>query len=141
MDSFFDLITTLTDDNPTLVMSLLVFLAVATVAFLAMAGLRVRGEVKRRTAGVTLDGGPRADDKRSLRYASRRAAQRLIDYTTRHYSPKEGGGDQRQLRMRLMQAGFLDSRAVAFFFLARIMLAIGLAATAFFAAPLICPES
>src|SRR5438874_3001475 len=140
MDRFLDLITDLTDDNPTIAMGLFVFLAVATIAFVVMAALRVRGEVKRRAAEVMLDTGARSDDPRSLRHASRKAAQKLIDYTTRHYSSNEGGGDQRQLRRRLVQAGFLDPRAVAYFFLGRIVLALGFAATAFFLSPLIFDE-
>ena len=138
MDNLLEFVGDFIDENPTLVMGLFVFLAVATLAFVVMAALRVRSEVKRRAANVMLDNSGRSDDNRSLRHASRKAAQRLIDYTTRHYSAD--GGDQRQLRRRLIQAGFLDSRAVAYFFFGRIVLALGFAAMAFSLSPMIFDE-
>ena len=138
MDNLLEFVGDFIDENPTLVMGLFVFLAVATLAFVAMAALRVRSEVKRRAADVMLDNSGRSDDKRSLRHASRMAAQKLIDYTTRNYSAD--GGDQRQLRRRLIQAGFLDSRAVAYFFFGRIVLALGFAAMAFSLSPMIFDE-
>src|ERR1700724_1250672 len=118
MDALLDLLSDPLD-SPAAMMSLLVFLAAATLAFGVMAALRVRGAVKRRAAGVRADDAERADDKRSLRYASRKAAAKLIDYTTRHYTSADSG-DKRQLRQRLLQAGFLDPRAVAFFFFRRL---------------------
>jgi tight adherence protein C len=136
MRAILDLLPDMSADNPTVMLSLLVFLAAATLTFGVMATIHVRGSVKRRAAEVLTQGGDRPGDKRSLRYASRQAAQRLIDYTTRHYS---GGdeGDKRQLRQRLLQAGFLDPRAVAFFFIARLVAAIGLGALAFVFAPML----
>jgi len=131
-----DLLPDLSADNPTLMLSLLVFLAAATLAFGVMATIRVRGSVKRRAAEVLADGPARSDDKSSLRYASRRAAQKLIDYTTQHYSGSDEG-DKRQLRQRLMQAGFLDPRAVAFFFIARLAAALVFAGGAFMLAPMV----
>jgi tight adherence protein C len=131
-----DMLPDLSADNPTLMLSLLVFLAAATLAFGVMATVRVRGSVKRRAAEVLADGPARSDDKSSLRYASRRAAQKLIDYTTQHYSGSDEG-DKRQLRQRLMQAGFLDPRAVAFFFIARLAAALVFAGGAFMLAPMV----
>ena len=136
MDALLDLLSDLSLDSPTVMLSLLVFLAAATLAFGVMAALHVRGAVKRRAAGVAADGPETSDDKRSLRYASRRAAQKLIDYTTRHYAGGDDG-DKRQLRQRLLQAGFLDPRAVAFFFIGRLAAAAVLAGLAFLFAPLV----
>jgi tight adherence protein C len=138
MDALLDLLSDPLD-SPAAMMSLLVFLAAATLAFGVMATLHVRGAVRKRAAGVATDVAERADDKRSLRYASRKAAQRLIDYTTRHYA---GGdpGDKRQLRQRLLQAGFLDPRAVAFFFIGRLGAAAVLAGIGFLCAPLVMSE-
>ena len=135
MDALLDLISDLSFDSPTVMMSLLVFLAAATLAFGVMATLHVRGAVKRRAAGVAADGPEPSDDKRSLRYASRKAAAKLIDYTTRHYA-SSNPGDKRQLRQRLVQAGFLDPRAVAFFFIARLAAAAVLAGVGLLFAPL-----
>ena len=66
----------------------------------------------------------------------RQAAQKLIDYTTRHYSTGDEG-DKRQLRQRLLQAGFLDPRAVAFFFIARLAAAVVLGGLAFMLSPML----
>src|SRR5262249_20216735 len=71
---------------------------------------------------------------RSLRHASIKATQQLIDYANRHFSPS-GEGEMRQLRRRLIQAGFLDPRAGAFYFLARVAMALGLATAAFVLGP------
>ena len=53
-----------------------------------MAMVRVRGAVKRRTAGIAGER-RRPSDSRALRTSSMKAAQRLIDYTTKHYSASE----------------------------------------------------
>ncbi len=136
MDALLDWLADLSLDSPTVLMSLLVFLAAATLAFGVMATLHVRGAVKRRAADVRAGGPERADEKRSLRYASRKAAARLIDYTTRHYSGADTS-DKRQLRQRLLQAGFLDAHAVAYFFIGRIATALVLAGLAFFFSPML----
>jgi tight adherence protein C len=131
-----DLLPEMSADNPTVMLSLLVFLAAATLTFGVMAAIHVRGSVKRRAAEVLADGVDRPGDKRSLRFASRQAAQKLIDYTTRHYSTGDEG-DKRQLRQRLLQAGFLDPRAVAFFFIARLAAAVVLGGLAFMLSPML----
>ena len=136
MSALLDWLADLSLDSPTAMMSLLVFLAAATLAFGVMATLHVRGAVKRRAADVAVGGPERADDKRSLRYASRKAAAKLIDYTTRHYTGGDSG-DKRQLRQRLLQAGFLDAHAVAYFFIGRIAAALVLAGLGFFFAPIL----
>jgi tight adherence protein C len=121
--------------GPQMMLALLVFLATATLAFLVMAGVRVRGEVKRRAAGIT----GRAEQEqqgggRSLRHSSIKAAKQLLDYTTKHYSTGDNK-DMKVLRRRLVQAGIYDPRGVGFFFLARTGLAVGLALAVFFLAP------
>jgi tight adherence protein C len=136
MDAILDLLPDMSSDNSTVMLSLLVFLAAGTLAFGVMAAIHVRGAVKRRTAEVVVGGTDRSGDKRSLRYASRKAAQKIIDYTTHHYSTGDEG-NQKQLRQRLILAGFLDPRAVAFFFIGRIAVAIGLAGPALVLAPVL----
>jgi tight adherence protein C len=121
--------------GPQMMLALLVFLATATLAFLVMAGVRVRGEVKRRAAGIT----GRAEQEqqgggRSLRHSSIKAAKQLLDYTTKHYSTGDKK-DMKVLRRRLVQAGIYDPRGVGFFFLARTGLAVGLALAVFVFAP------
>jgi tight adherence protein C len=124
-------------DSSTMMVSAFVFLSAAALAFGIMAVLQVRMAVKRRAAEIgTGPASAATDDPRSLRYASKVATQRLIEYTTKHYSG-ENAGDVKELRRRLIQAGYLDQRAPAFFFLARAVAAIVLAVAAFFAAPYI----
>jgi tight adherence protein C len=123
--------------DPALMMSVLVFAATATLAFGIMATVRVRSDVKRRAAGLTLDAGASGEtSSRSLRHASIQATQRLIDYTNRHFSPS-AEGDLRRLRKRLIQAGFLDPHAGAFYFLARLVMAVVVTGVAFVMAPVL----
>ena len=128
-----DPIFTLFGDEDSIMVTVLVFLASATLAFSIMAVLRVRGSVKRRAAGISSIGVDEGGS-RSLRGSSRKAAQCLIDYTTRHYSA-EDSKDMKVLRQRLVRAGIFDPSGVAYFFIARTGLAVGLAAAAFFFAP------
>ena len=135
-------LTLLSGDGSTLMVSLFVFLSAAILAFGMMAVVQVRVAVKRRAAGIG-SGLPssRVEDPRSLRYASRIAAQRLIEYTTKHYSGADTG-ETKALRRKLIQAGFLDARAPAFFFLARLATAIAFALAAFLLMPFVLrPDS
>jgi tight adherence protein C len=136
MNALFDLITRMSGgDGSAAMVYVFVFLSAGALAFGVMAVIQVRIAVKRRTAEI----GPRlsaevADDPRSLRYASKVAAQRLIDYTAKNYTT-ENTGETKELRRRLVQAGFLDARAPGTFFLARGIAAIVLGIAAFFLAP------
>jgi tight adherence protein C len=133
----FDLITQMSGDNSTTMVSVFVFLSAGALAFGIMAVIQVRVAVKRRTAGIgTVTADDVTDDPRSLRYTSKIAAQRLIDYTAKNYST-ENTGETKELRRRLIQAGFLDARAAGLFFLARGIGAIVLGIAAFFLAPLV----
>ena len=53
MDSTADMTPGLFSDSSTLMLAVLVFLAAAVLSFGLMAAVRVRGSVKRRTAGIT----------------------------------------------------------------------------------------
>src|SRR5437763_15853687 len=128
MDSFTDVFGDVLADGSALMLAVLVFLATAMLAFGVMAAVRVRGAVKRRTAGIAAIAGDVSvqDQGTSLRQASLKAAQRVLDYTTKHY----GSGDQgsaKVLRQRLVRAGIFDSRAVGYFFVGRVALAVVLA--------------
>lgn len=123
-------------DTSSALLGLLVFMAATMLAFSVMASTRLRGAIKRRAAGISsvqVEGN--TDSSRSLRGSSIRAAQRLVDYTNRHYSD-EDGKDMKILRSRLVHAGIFDTRGVAYFFLARTTLAIGFAALVLFLAPI-----
>jgi tight adherence protein C len=121
-------------DQQSMLTALLVFLAAGTLAFTVMAVGRVRGAVKRRTARVMDEGGAR-NPRRSLRYSSLKAVTQLIEYTSRHYASTESD-TMKVLRQRLIQAGVYDPRGVAFFFIARTALAVGIAAALFVLGPM-----
>jgi tight adherence protein C len=135
MDSVFSILFGMFGDGSAAILGLLVFLSVGMLTFCLMAALRVRGAVKRRAAGITLDESQRSGQgARSLRHSSLKAVQKLLEYTTKHYSGADDD-NQRVLRRRLVQAGIYDPRAVGYFFLARVALAGGLAAVTFVMAP------
>ena len=101
--------TGLFGDSAALMLSVLIFLAVGTLAFAVMLGARARSAVRRRAQRVNLDEGAAAGG-RSLRTSGVKAAQQLIDYATKHYSTADSK-DVKLLRRRLTQAGIYDPRA------------------------------
>jgi tight adherence protein C len=127
-------------DDGSILLGLLVFLAAGTLAFSIMAYLRVRGAVKRRTARLADDGEIQGSLTRSLRYTSGKAMTRLLEYTTKYYAATNDG-NTKVLRRRLIQAGIYDPRGIAFFFIARTVLAIGLGMILFLFLPLIIVSS
>src|SRR5262245_30972471 len=137
MDSLFAVFQEILTDSNTMFMGLLIFLAAGTLAFSLMAAARVRGAVKKRTARIVNDE-ERRGHGRSLQYSSAKALSKLIEYTTKHYS-ESNQENMKVLRGRLIQAGIYDARGVAFFFIGRTVLAIGLAAAIFIMVPLIRP--
>jgi tight adherence protein C len=122
-------------DDSNMIVALLVFLAAGTMAFSVMAFVRVRGSIKRRTSGLADERERKANPRRSLRYSSLRAMAHVLEYTTKHYS-ETNDAKMKVLRQRLIQAGIYDSRGIAFFFIARTALAIGVAATLFVFLPM-----
>jgi tight adherence protein C len=119
-------------------LGVLVFLATSSLTLAAMLLVRSRGAVKRRTAGILLDeyGQSRQSGARSLRHSSIAAAQRLVEYTTKHYAASNDE-NMKILRRRLVQAGIYDSRGVAWFFIARTVLALAAAFATFLFIPLL----
>jgi tight adherence protein C len=138
MGGMYDIFISVSGDSSAMMLALLVFLTTAILTFGAMAAIRVRGAVKRRAAGIAeFAGESNIGDKRSLRHSSLKAVQSLIDYTSKHYSVVENAGDAKILRQRLIRAGIYDPRAVAFFFMARTVLAVALAAGVFIGMPML----
>jgi tight adherence protein C len=121
-------------DSATTMLTMLVFLGAGTLAFAVMIGVRARGAVRRRAARVNLDEDT-SGDRRSLRYSGMKAAKALIDYTTRHYSSADST-DVKMLRRRLLQAGIYEAHAAAYFFFARLALAVGFAVAVLFVLPM-----
>jgi tight adherence protein C len=115
-------------------LSVLIFLAAGTFAFAMMVGVRAREAVRRRAARVGLGDDAASGGRRALRFSGVRAAQRLVEYTAKHYSSVDTK-DMKVLRERLTRAGIYDPRGPAIFFLSRLGLAFGAAAVAFFVLP------
>jgi tight adherence protein C len=118
-------------------LSVFVFAAVAMLSFGVMASARIRGDVRRRAAAVRAPGA--VDPRQSLRYASLRTAQRLIDYANKHFSGDTKSGT-RLLRKQLIQAGFLNSRAVPIYFIVRVLTALSVAGAVALLTPIFFPE-
>ena len=131
----FDAFPAMFGDSSTMMLGLLVFLATAVLSFGMMVGLRSRGAIKRRAAGIAEHSGD-VQDPGALRSSSLKAVQRLLDYVTKNYGVTEKDkGEMKALRRRMIQAGIFDARAVAYFFFARTALAVGLAAAVFILMP------
>jgi tight adherence protein C len=137
MDMILTVFGNMFSDSNTMLMALLIFLAAGTLAFSVMAAVRVRSAVKKRTSRI-LSEQERASQGRSLQDSSAKALTKLIDYTTKHYS-ETNHEHMKVLRRRLVQAGIYDPRGVAFFFIGRTALAIGVAAAIFIFLPLMRP--
>jgi tight adherence protein C len=136
MTTLVDLLTaTFGESAAGTMLGVLVFLAATTLAFCVMAMLQVQGAVNRRAAGIRGEAvdGPQSGS-RSLRHSSLQAAQRLIEYTTKHYSDSNDD-NMKVLRRRMLQAGIFDQRAVAWFFLARTVFAVALGFATFVLLP------
>ena len=118
----------------TALFDLLVFLAACVVALVLMSGVHVREAVRRRATRAGIDQGA-TSGRRSLRGSGLRAAKRIVDYTTKHYSSVDSK-DTKVLRRRLLQAGIYDVHGAAYFFLARALGAVGFAVAAFVLLPM-----
>jgi len=137
VDGVYDNLLGVFGDRSAIMLTLLVFLAATTMAFGVMATVHARGAVKRRAAGIAEHSGD-ANEARALRASSRKAVQRLLDYTTKHYSASDKDkGEMKVLRRRLIQAGIFEAHAVGYFFVARTALAVGLGVAVFVLGPMI----
>src|SRR5690242_10589680 len=125
-----DLVLDVFGDSAAMMVALLIFLATSTLALSVMLFLRSRGAIKRRAAGLGYEHSGTVSAPGSLRGSSVKAAHKLIEYTTKHYS-STNGEKMKVLRRRMVQAGIYDSRAVAYFFIARTALAVGIAVAVF----------
>jgi tight adherence protein C len=123
-------------DSESALVTLMVFLATATLTFAMMAMVRVHGAVRRRTAGINakLSSEAASFQQHQQRKSGFQAAERIIGYAQKHYGTHDSK-DMKVLRKRLILAGIYDPRGVAIFFVARTALAVGLAVAAMMFAP------
>jgi tight adherence protein C len=142
MDTILSALSPIIDSNPATLVSALIFFAVTALSLGIMSVVKNRAELKRRAAAITVDIPGRnneANDRRSLRYASISAAQKLLEYTGKHYASTDGAS-LKVLRRKMIEAGLLDPRAPAFFFIARAVFALLFAVIAMPVVPMLLPE-
>jgi tight adherence protein C len=128
----FDALADLFADNAGLLTAVAVAAALTLVGFILFTLVQGKLHVRRRAA----DGAGAMPDGRS---ESARSLDGLLTYVEASLS----GGDEREqrvLRMRLMQAGFFDGRAVAWFFAARLCAAVLLGVAGFLFLPMVLGE-
>lgn len=132
MDTFASLIEMLAEDG--LILGLMALCGIGLAGFVAVSFLKARKDVRRRAtapteapAGLTTQHG-RAETRRSL--------DTLMTYVETNFA---GGNEQenRVLRRKLIQAGFYDQSAMAYYFAARIGAAVVLAGAALLLLPLV----
>src|SRR2546421_454250 len=99
-----DLILDIFGDSAAMMVALLIFLAASTLALSLMLFFRSRGAVKRRAAGISYAHSGSVSESGSLSGPSFKAAQKLIEYTTKHYSLATDE-KMKVLRRRMVQAG------------------------------------
>ena len=130
MDAVFELMSDIAGgDSSTLMVSAFVFLSAAALAFGVMAvdpGAR-RGETPRRRNRAPRHEQAAATTTRARCATPARSRRSGCSNTPRKHYSGENAGDMKELRRRLIQAGYLDARAPALFFLARAVAAVALA--------------
>lgn len=124
-------------EDSALIMGLLVASGLGLLALGVSSALQGRSDIRRRTSeglGEAVASGYPGTG----RATAQASLQRLAGYIETTFS----GGDPREnklIRTQLVQAGFFDQRAIAFFFASRLAAAIVLALGAFAVLPLVSP--
>lgn len=129
-------------ENGTLVLALLVLSGCGLAAMGVAGAVQGRGDIKRRTmAGLADAPSPAPAGARPVnaRAEAQASLHRLVGFIETTFS----GGDPHEkklIRLQLVQAGFFDQRAIAYFFAARLGAAFAFAVAAFLLAPLVWSE-
>jgi len=114
--------------DPTNLIAILIFLAAASAAYCFLLFNQSRKEVKRRKSRL-MDDAVSGQSRQSLRHDSLRVVTRLLDSAARYYS--EAGENTKVLQHKFGQAGIYHPKAVALFFVSRIILALTAVAAMF----------
>jgi tight adherence protein C len=122
-------------NEATTMLSILIFLAAATLALAVMIAMRARDGLRRRLVRVDFENAS-PNSQRSLQFSGLRAARQLVEYTTKHYASVDGD-NVKLLRRRMLQAGIYNPHAMAYFFLARATCAVALTGLVYFVLPLL----
>ena len=130
MDGIYDILISVFGDRSATMLALMVFLAVAVLTFglMAVGACAQLGEASRRRHRRIL-----RRPRRRPEVAARIQREGGAAPARLHHQALFGSRQRRRqiLRKRLIQAGIFDPRAVAYFFVARTALAVGLALGAF----------
>lgn len=117
MDALFSILAALRPDSLLPVAAVLLLAGGIAVAWPAFAGGAGRGDVKRRlkvgTAEIAEEK-PKPESRRKINAVQERAAK-----TAQDFYAKSDPENVARLRMKLIQAGYMDPRAVGMFFLIR----------------------
>jgi tight adherence protein C len=130
--SFSDLL----GSDSTLVLGLMLLSGIGLLGLFAASALQGRSDVRRRTQEGLVTAG--AGSAGSGRAATQASLERLAGYIETAFA----GGNEKEtklIRTQLVQAGFFDPRAVAFFFAARLGAALLFTLLAFLLLPFVMP--
>lgn len=132
MDSFASLIEVVAEEP--MILGLLALCGVGLAGLLAVSFMQARKDVRRRAAASTE--GAASVKTQPARAETRRSLDSLMSYVETSFASGDGH-ESRVLRRQLVQAGFYDQSAVAYYFAARIGAATALAASALLLLPLV----
>ncbi len=140
MDEAFEVLLVMFDNAPLIVAAVVGVVALIVGGPLAFGYLRANKDIARRVSGdaVALAGGAGAFDPGATRRA--KAFSAITDYFQNDLA-KRNAGELKVLRKQLIQAGFFDVKAPAWFFAARVILAALFGVAAPFVTPFAYPEA
>jgi tight adherence protein C len=121
-----------------MIFGLLALCGIGLAGFMGFSFMQARKDVRRRATAAT--DGPAGAKMRPDRADARRSLDSLMTYVETNFA----GGDEKQnrvLRRQLIQAGFYDQSAVAYYFAARIGTAVTLTAATLLLMPLIFDQT
>jgi tight adherence protein C len=136
VDTFASLIDVVAEDG--MILGLLALCGIGLAGFMAFSFMQARKDVRRRATAATE--GPAGAKMQPDRAETRRSLDTLMTYVETNFA----GGDEktnRVLRRQLIQAGFYDQSAVAYYFAARIGLAVALVVATLLLMPLIADQT
>jgi len=138
MDSLLASLTDAFGEDGLLIVGLLILSGLGLAAMIVMNFAQGRSDIRRRTS----EGLEQVEARGSgqAKAASQQSFTRLASYIENTFA---GGNEkERQLiRLQLVQAGFFDQKAVAYFFASRIAAAVVLGIAALLVVPLVRPDA
>ncbi|HEX2724778.1 MAG TPA: type II secretion system F family protein [Beijerinckiaceae bacterium] len=131
MDTLASLIEVVAED--TMVLGLLALCGIGLAGLVAASFVQARKDVRRRASAPAE--GPAGVRMQPARAEARRSLDTLMTYVETNFASGDGH-ENRVLRRQLIQAGFYDQKAVAYYFAARVGVAAVLAVAGLLVLPL-----